>query len=133
MAFGQYSFFWGPGVGGRGPGKTTARFPGPRPPTPGPDIIRRFLETDTQQLLRFSTANSMGSSRKYLFTETVHDHGDRIFAGNAALAAVENLVFPDLPKWRPRAPPAKRCFLTSRYGKVWAPPFVAQQQRSHCE
>src|ERR1035441_5397924 len=31
-----------------------------------------------------------------LFAEAVHDHGDRVFGGNAALPAIENLVFADL-------------------------------------
>src|SRR5271165_4282730 len=73
-----------------------------------PTVARRFLisssgirlsnasfQTHTEQLLRFH-GELHGQFLKDFLAETVHDHGDGIFGGDAALPAVENLVFPNL-------------------------------------
>src|ERR1035438_758337 len=53
------------------------------------------FETDSKQLLGFH-GELHGQLAEDLFAEAVHDHGDRVFGGNAALPAIENLVFADL-------------------------------------
>src|SRR5579872_3909245 len=52
------------------------------------------FETDAQKLLGFHR-EFHGQFAEYFLAETVHNHRHRIFGGDAALPAVENLVFAD--------------------------------------
>src|SRR5579863_6755118 len=57
------------------------------------------FQADSQQLLGFHRELHWQLAKHFL-TETVHDHRHRIFCGDAALPAVENLVFADLRSGR---------------------------------
>src|SRR5579871_1505102 len=53
------------------------------------------FQTDSQQLLGFH-CEFHGQLAKNFFAEAVHDHGNRVFRGDAALPAIEDLVLADL-------------------------------------
>ena len=52
------------------------------------------FETDFQQSLGLD-CEFHGQFLEYLFAETIHDHGNRIFFGYAPLQAIKKLVFSD--------------------------------------
>src|SRR6476469_3029125 len=58
-------------------------------------LTNASFKADSQQLLGFH-GEFHGKLAEHFLTEAVHDHRDRVFGRDAALPAIENLVFPDL-------------------------------------
>src|SRR5215831_18758342 len=62
-------------------------------------LTNASFETDAEQLLRLHR-ELHGKFAEDLLTESMHDHGDGVFAGKAALPAVKNLVLADFRSGR---------------------------------
>src|SRR5712692_5956686 len=91
-----------------------------------PTLADAAFQAHAQQLLRLDR-KLHGKLAEDLLAEAVDDHGDRVFCGHAALAAVEDLVLTDL---------RGRSFVLDLRGSVLhlqiregvSPALVAQQQ-----
>ena len=89
------------------------------------------FQAHAQQLLRLDRELHRQLAEHFL-AEAADDHVDGVLRRDAALAAVEDLVFADLRRGRLVLHRAE-VLLISRYGNVCAPHLSPMSSESHCE
>ena len=95
-------------------------------------LTNASFETDTEQLLRLDGELHREFLEDFL-AEAVDDHRDRVFGGDAALPAVENLVLADLRGGRLVLDASRRCSSLRDTGTCARRTCRPAACESHCE